>query len=93
MIQSIFPSNISPCISVMVVLATKYLSASRNLRYLRYSSCCHSLPLRWDFTSQTRNNTNTADDVLEIEYFTDNYVDSVHSRVIDIANLSAIRTM
>ena len=46
--------------------------------------------IRWDFTSQTRNNTNTADNVLEIEYFTDNYVDNVHSRVIDIPNLSAI---
>ena len=68
MIQSIFSSNISPCISVVVVL-----------------------DIRRDFTSQTRNNTNTADNVLETEYFTDNYyVDNVRSPVIDIANLSTI---
>ena len=36
--------------------------------------------IRRDFTSQPRNNTNTADDVFEIQYFTDNH----------IANLSAI---
>ena len=45
--------------------------------------------MRRDFTSQTRHNTNTADNVLEPELFTDNYVDNVHSPVID-ANLSAI---
>ena len=32
--------------------------------------------IRRDFTSQIRNNTNTADNVLETEYFTDNYVDN-----------------
>ena len=31
-----------------------------------------------------------ADNVLETEYFTDNYVDNVRSPVIDIANLSTI---
>ena len=46
--------------------------------------------IRRDFTSQTRNNTNTADNVLETEYFTDNYVDNVRSPVIDTANLSTI---
>ena len=86
MIQSIFSSNISPCISVVVVHG-----------YMQQSifppagiSATPHVDIRWDFTSQTRNNTNTADNVLEIEYFTDNYVDNVHSRVIDIANLSAI---
>ena len=49
-----------------------------------------SVDIRRDVTSQTRNNTNTADNVLETEYFTDNYVDDVRSPVIDIANLSAI---
>ena len=43
-----------------------------------------------DFTSQTRNNTNTADNVLETEYFTDNYVDNVRSPVIGRADLSTI---
>ena len=46
--------------------------------------------IRRDFTSQTRNNTNTADNVLETEYFTDNYVDNVRSPVIEIANLYMI---
>ena len=46
--------------------------------------------IRRDSTSQTRNNTNNADNVLETEYFTDNYVDNVRSPVIDIANLSTI---
>ena len=46
--------------------------------------------IRRDFTSQTRNNTNTADNVLETEYFTDNYVDNVRSPVIEIANLYTI---
>ena len=61
--------------------------------YAIYATPHVDIRCRWDFTSQTRNNTDTADDVLEIEYFSDNYVDSVHSRVIDISNLSAIRTM
>ena len=43
--------------------------------------------IRRDVTSQTRNNT---DNVLETEYFNDNYVDNVRSPVIDIANLSPI---
>ena len=47
--------------------------------------------IRRDFTSQvTRNNTITADNVLENEYFTDNYVDNIRTPVIDIANLSTI---
>ena len=45
---------------------------------------------RRDFTSQTINNTNTADNVLETDHFTDNYVDNIRSPVIDIANLSTI---
>ena len=32
---------------------------------------------RRDFTSQTINNTNTADNVLETDHFTDNYVNTI----------------
>ena len=46
--------------------------------------------IRRDFTSQTRNNTITADNVLENECFTDSYVDNIRTPVIDIANLSTI---
>ena len=46
--------------------------------------------IRRDFTSQTRNTTITADNVLENECFTDNYVDNIRTPVIDIANLSTI---
>ena len=47
--------------------------------------------IRRDFASQvTRNNTITADNVLENECFTDNYVDNIRTPVIDIANLSTI---
>ena len=44
--------------------------------------------IRRDFISQTRNNTITADNVLENECFTD--VDNIRTPVIDIANLSTI---
>ena len=47
--------------------------------------------IRRDFTSQvTRKNTITADNVLENECFTDNYVDNIRTPVIDIANISTI---
>ena len=65
---------------------------SRHFTWTLLQSPKVTLPvdIRTDFTSQTRNNTNTADNVLETEYFTDNYVDNVRSPVIDIANLSTI---
>ena len=46
--------------------------------------------IRRDFTSQTRNITITADNALENECFTDNYVDNIRTPVIDIANISTI---
>ena len=67
----------------------------RQLPWLRHCSYAIDVTLpvdiRRDFTSQvTRNNTITADNVLENECFTDNYVDNIRTPVIDIANLSTI---
>ena len=80
MIQSIFPSNISP---------------GETLHFC-HGGTCHKVSFRQQELTKLIDFTRTShvdirrDNVLETEYFTENYVDNVHSPVSDIAHLSAI---